>query len=84
MDHVSLVGFGAGALCAVAYVPQVLKIISEKSADDISLKTMLVLATGLSLWVAFGIAKVDAPIIIGNAISLSLVLTVMLLKLRYG
>jgi MtN3 and saliva related transmembrane protein len=84
MNYVSLIGFGAGVLCAIAYIPQILKILREKSAEDISLKTMLVLGTGLSLWVAFGVAKSDTPIIIGNAISLSLVMSVIILKFRYG
>lgn len=84
MDFISWIGFSAGALTSLAYVPQILKILRERSAEDISVKTMLVLGTGLSLWIVFGLAKGDAPIILGNTISLLLVATVLGLKFRYS
>lgn len=53
MDQVSWIGLLAGALTSLASVPQVVKILKEQSAEKISFKAMLVLAAGLSLWIAF-------------------------------
>jgi MtN3 and saliva related transmembrane protein len=82
--HVEWVGYAAGTLTAVAYVPQVWKVWSTRSAQDISLKMILVLSVGLALWCVYGIAVAQLPIIIANGISVILTLAVALAKLRFG
>ena len=77
-------GYVAGFLTAVAYIPQVWKVWSDRSTDDISLKMILVLSTGLALWCVYGIAVGQWPIIIANAVSVALTLSVAVAKLRFG
>ena len=43
------------------------------STDDLSLKPLVVLATGLAVWILYGIFKMDYVIIIANAVGVSLV-----------
>jgi MtN3 and saliva related transmembrane protein len=62
----------------------VLKVWREQSADDLSLRMLLLLLTGVSLWTVFGILKGDFPIIIGNGASLVLASALLALKLRFG
>ena len=84
MDFIPWIGYFAGALTALAYLPQLKKIWTSRSADDISLHMMLVLATGLALWIVFGILRDEVPVIVANAVSLALALAIVGLKLRYG
>jgi MtN3 and saliva related transmembrane protein len=54
-------------------VPQLYKAWSTGETDDLSLRMLLVLATGLTLWVAYGLLKADIVIVIANSVSLLLV-----------
>ena len=78
------IGYAAGALTTVAYIPQVWKVWSARSAQDISLKMILILSSGLALWCVYGIAVGQWPIIIANAISVVLTLSVAAAKIRFG
>ena len=46
-----------GALTSLSYIPQVTKALPAGSTDDLSSKTLAVLATGLALWIGYGILK---------------------------
>ena len=63
-------------------VPQLVKLIKEKKADDISVFMLLVLFVGVGCWVAYGILKKDWIIIISNSFSfiINILLTVLTLK----
>ena len=64
MSFVSLVGFGAGTLCTLAYLPQALHSFRTKSVRDISLVMLLSLNVGLLLWVAYGFLIHSLPLIL--------------------
>jgi MtN3 and saliva related transmembrane protein len=48
-------------------IPQLVKVIREKNVEDISLLMLLVLISGLSLWVWYGFVKDELPIILSNS-----------------
>jgi len=73
-----VIGYLAGALTTVAFVPQVMHILRKRSAHDISW------GIGVALWLWYGIRLASVPLIIANGITLSLVLTILILKLHYG
>ena len=79
---VTIVGLFAAALTSLSYIPQVKKALPAGSTDDLSLKTLVVLATGLALWILYGIFKMDYVIIIANAVGVSLVATLIGFKIR--
>ena len=54
MDE-NVLGLIAGGLTSVAMMPQLIKVLKEKNAEDISILMLLVLISGLSLWVWYGI-----------------------------
>lgn len=66
MDE-NLLGIIAGALTSVAMLPQLIKVIKQKNADDLSWGMLIVLISGLSLWVWYGFIKDELPIILSNA-----------------
>jgi len=67
----------------MASLPQLLKIVKEKKADDISAIMLLVLLTGLGLWVLYGFLKKDWILIIANSFSFLLNLVISILKVVY-
>lgn len=67
MDEI--LGIIAGILTSVAMMPQLIKVIKEKNAEDISVVMLFVLISGLSLWVWYGILKDELPIILSNGFS---------------
>ena len=78
-----LLGLAAGTLTTIAFVPQVLKTWRSKSGRDISLGMFLLVRTGVALWLWYGISISSTPVILANAITLVLALSVLTLKLRY-
>ena len=80
----TLLGLAAAALTTAANVPQVWKAWRTKQTDDLSLAMTLILATGLGLWVIYGILQSDLVIIVANAVAMILSATLAVLKLRFG
>lgn len=83
MNFVPLVGFGAGTLCTLAYLPQALHSYRTKSVRDISLIMLVSLDVGLLLWVAYGFLIHSLPIILPNTITFFLAFPLLIMKLRY-
>jgi uncharacterized protein with PQ loop repeat len=42
------------------------------------------MTTGIALWLAYGLFRLDLPLIASNVISLMFALAILLLKLRHG
>jgi len=76
-------GFAAGILTTVSFVPQVLHAWRSKRCDDLSWGMLLTFSAGVVLWLAYGAMLWAAPIIVANAVTLALLLTIMVLKARY-
>jgi len=64
-------------------LPQVVKIWKEKKAEEISLLMLLVLLSGIALWVVYGVMKKDFPIIVTNSFSLLVNIVLMVLRIKY-
>jgi len=74
----------AAAVCTTgANLPQLKKAWTSGHTDDISMYMLLVLASGLALWVAYGVLQKDIVIILANAISLALIGGLVCLKLLH-
>jgi MtN3 and saliva related transmembrane protein len=78
----TLIGFVAACCTTVSYIPQLKKCWDTGTAEDLSLKMLSILATGIALWVLYGILQQDWVIIIANSVSLSLLFALLLFKLR--
>jgi len=83
MDLASLFGFVAGALTTLSFVPQVIRTFRTKRADDLSAAMLLAFGGGVFLWLTHGILVHSAPIIAANLVTLILVLTITVMKVRY-
>ena len=83
MDKTQLIGIAAGILTAVSMLPQLLKIIKEKKAENVSIWMLIVLISGLVLWAVYGFMKKDWPIITTNLFSVLLNLVLVFFRHKY-
>ncbi|HYC65159.1 MAG TPA: SemiSWEET transporter, partial [Reyranellaceae bacterium] len=68
----------------VSLVPQVMKIWKSRSAKDISRKMFTAFCLGVALWLVYGVAKGDVPMIVWNSVSLALAGSILAMKLKFG
>ena len=83
MAFADILGYSAGVVTSLTFLPQVIKTWKEKSAGDISLLMFIIAATNEVMWVGYGILKNDWVIILTNAVVLVMSITMIYLKLRY-
>jgi MtN3 and saliva related transmembrane protein len=83
MNWTQLIGLAAGICTASSLLPQVFKTLKEKKVEDVSLVMLLVLMTGVALWIFYGIRREDLPIIATNSFSLLVNITMIFLRIRY-
>jgi MtN3 and saliva related transmembrane protein len=78
-----LIGITAGILVLSSFIPQLHKAYKTKRMLDVSIYLMALIASGMFLWVIYGIVRKD-PVIIGtNAAGFILNIILMILKLKY-
>jgi MtN3 and saliva related transmembrane protein len=78
-----VVGVAAGVLTSASMLPQVIKMIKEKQASQVSVLMICVLISGISLWIWYGIMKEDKPIIYTNVFSLLINIFMAICKYKY-
>jgi len=78
----TVVGLAAAVCTTGANLPQLKKAWTTGQTDDISMHMLWVLASGLALWVTYGVLQNDIVIILANAISLALISGLVWLKLQ--
>ena len=83
MESANVLGFIAGTLTTVAFVPQVIKIWKSRHARDISMGTFAIFSLGVLLWLLYGVQLGAVPIILANGVTLLLSLTILVFKLKY-
>jgi MtN3 and saliva related transmembrane protein len=82
-DLVVWIGTVAGILVLLSFIPQIIKAYKTKKMFDVSVHLMILIASGMFLWVVYGVIRSD-PIIIGtNATGFALNITLLIMKLKY-
>lgn len=84
MDHgYGVFGYIAALLTTFSSIPQILRVYRLKESRDISLWTISSLSAGVLLWVVHGIMIGDQPVILANAVSLCLSISLICLVVKY-
>ena len=83
MDLVTMIGFIAGTLTTISFLPQVHKAWRTKSCSDLSIGMLLAFTAGVVLWLVYGLMLRAAPVILANAVTLVLLVALLALKVRY-
>lgn len=69
MTYENVIGIVAGIFTSAAMLPQLIKVLKTKETADLSVVTIVVLITGVSLWVYYGFLQDEVPIILSNSFS---------------
>lgn len=78
------IGYLAAFLTTCSFVPQVWHTFRTRDVGGISLGMYGTFATGVALWLAYGVLLRAWPIVLANGITLSLALCILAMKLRFG
>jgi MtN3 and saliva related transmembrane protein len=81
--NTEIIGHLAGAIVAIALLPQVIKVYKTKSTKDISILWTLALMFGLVLWVIYAIINTIVPLAIFASLEFLMALCVFIAKLIY-
>jgi MtN3 and saliva related transmembrane protein len=81
---VEAIGVLAALLTTLCLVPQALKIAREREARAISLPSTMLSALGVLLWLVYGVAIADVPLIGSSAATFAISATILALKIRHG
>lgn len=77
------IGSLAAVLTTASFVPQVLHSFRTKDVSGISLTMYSAFTLGVGLWLVYGLLLGAWPIVIANAITVSLATCILVMKLRY-
>ena len=79
-----VIGASGALLTTLCWLPQALKVIRDKEARALSLPATLAFTLGVVLWLIYGLAIGDWPLIGSNALTLAPLGVILAMKLRYG
>ena len=80
--HVDIIGYLAACLTTFSFLVQVVKSWKTKDLSGISLGMYTMFASGVALWLAYGIAIDSMPLIVTNALTLAFALSILFMKIR--
>ena len=76
-------GFIAAFLTTIAFLPQVVRTYTTKSAEDVSIVMLLMFIVGLLFWIIYAVKVNSLPVLIANVVTLILNTSILILKLNY-
>ena len=82
-QYIQILGIVAGIFTAVSLLPQLVKLIKTKRAEDLSLFYLIILFIGVTLWIVYGFFRNDIPIIATNIFTFVLNVAILVLGVRY-
>jgi MtN3 and saliva related transmembrane protein len=81
IEPVELLGLVAGMISTFAALPQMVKIIRTRRAEDVSLVMFLMAFTGAVMWAAYGFLKPAASIVFWNVVAVVQMGSIIVIKL---
>ncbi|TDQ45280.1 SemiSWEET transporter [Tepidicella xavieri] len=81
---IELIGALAAVLTTISFVPQAWKTWRTRDVSGISLIMYAVFTVGVGLWLVYGWLLGAWPIIVANAVTFTLALLILGMRIRYG
>jgi MtN3 and saliva related transmembrane protein len=81
---VETIGAAGAVLTTLCWVPQAAKIIRERDTRAISLPGTTLCVIGVLLWLVYGLAIVDGPLIGSSIVTFAMTFIILVMKIRYG
>ncbi len=82
--YIQFYGYIAAILTTAAFLPQLIKTLTTKKADDVSLITLIMFITGVLFWIIYGYRISSLPIMLANVITLTLNSLILVSKIYYS
>ena len=80
--HVDIIGYLAACLTTFSFLVQAIKSWRTKDLSGISVGMYSMFASGVALWLVYGIAIDSMPLIVTNALTLAFALSILVMKIR--
>ncbi|HSD37829.1 MAG TPA: SemiSWEET transporter [Rhodocyclaceae bacterium] len=84
LQSADVIGYLAAILTTSAFLPQAWLTWKSRSAHGVSLGMYGVFVVGVTCWLLYGMSLHAWPVIIANAITLSLAAFILVMKIRFG
>ena len=81
--HIEIIGYCAAFLTTIAFLPQAIQSWRTRDLSGISLGMYSLFTVGVGLWLVYGLIIKSWPLIMANALTFALALSILLLKLRH-
>lgn len=78
--YVELLGYCAAFLTTIAFLPQVIRSWKTRDLSGISLGMYSLFTSGVGLWLIYGLIIEKWPLILANALTFLLSLSILMLK----
>jgi len=78
-----IIGIAASVFTGISLLPQLIKLLKEKKAENVSFGMIAILFVGLILWITYGVFKKDLIIIIANSFSLIINVLIVIFSIIY-
>ena len=82
--NIEFFGYIAAILTTAAFLPQLIKTLKTKKADDVSLTTLIMFISGVGSWIIYGYKISSSPVVIANIITFILNLFILISKIYYS
>ena len=82
--NIEFFGYFAAILTTLAFLPQLIKTLKTKKAEDVSLTTLIMFLTGVLSWIIYGYKISSTPILIANIITFILNLLILIFKITFS
>ena len=82
--NVEIFGYIAAILTTAAFLPQLIKTLKTKKADDVSLVTLIMFIVGVLCWIIYGYKISSIPILLANLITFLLNLLILISKIYFS
>ena len=82
--NVEFFGYFAAILTTLAFLPQLIKTLKTKKAEDVSLITLIMFLTGVLSWIIYGYKISSTPILLANIITFFLNLLILIFKITFS
>ena len=76
-------GYAAALLTTTSFVPQAVRTLRTHETRGISLWMYVLFTIGVGCWLGYGLLLGSWPMILANAVTFVLALSILVLKLRY-
>ena len=82
--NIDIFGYFAAILTTSAFLPQLIKTLKTRKADDVSLTTLIMFIIGVFSWIIYGYKISSLPILLANLITLILNLSILISKIYFS